>query len=77
MIKAVTQFKSVINEIETVFHFDSTCPLEIAKQALFDCLKWIGQVEDQNKAATAAKAAEEAEKAACTSCEQTEATKAE
>lgn len=50
MIKPVTQFKSIIQGVENIFHFDSTCPTHIAKEALFECLKWIGQIEDSNKA---------------------------
>ncbi len=49
MIKNVTQFKVVINEVESVFHFDANCPTNIAKDALFACLKWIGQIEDAAK----------------------------
>lgn len=59
MQKQITQFKSVINEIESIFHFDATCPIEIAKLALMDCLKWIGQIEDMQKQALAQKEAEE------------------
>ena len=59
MLKNLTQFKSVINGIETFFHFDQACPIEVAKQAILECLKWVGQVEDNIKAAQeAAKAAE-------------------
>jgi hypothetical protein len=50
MLKNITQFRSVINGIETFFHFDQNCPLDVAKSALFECLKWIGQVEDNAKA---------------------------
>ena len=60
MLKNLTQFKSVINGIETFFHFDQACPIETAKQALFDCLKWVGQVEDNIKAAQAQAEAEKA-----------------
>ena len=49
MLKQITQFKSVINEIENTFHFDANCPTTIAKEALFDALKWIGQIEDAAK----------------------------
>jgi len=64
MLKNITQFKSVINGIETLFHFDQNCSIATAKEALLECLKWIGQVEDNGKAqleaqAAAAKAAEE------------------
>lgn len=63
MQKQITQFKSVINEIESIFHFDATCPIDIAKLALMDCLKWIGQIEDMQKQALAQKEAEEKAKA--------------
>ena len=63
MQKQITQFKSVINDIENIFHFDASCPIEIAKLALMDCLKWIGQIEDAQKAQLAQKEAEEKAKA--------------
>ena len=50
MIKAITQFKSVIQGIENTFHFDASCPIGIAKEAVFEALKWLGQIEDQIKA---------------------------
>ena len=59
MLKQITQFKSVINEIENVFQFDANCPLNIAKESLLECLKWIGKVEDEAKAQAEAKKAEE------------------
>lgn len=58
MLKNITQFKSVINEIENTFHFDANCPIDIAKQSMFDCLKWLGQIEDQIKAAQEAQKAQ-------------------
>ena len=61
MQKQITQFKSIINGIESYFHFDSTTSTEIAKLALLECLKWIGQIEDsQKQQMDAAKAAAEA-----------------
>lgn len=51
MQKQITQFKSVIEGVESYFHFDSTTSTAIAKMALLDCLKWIGQIEDAQKAA--------------------------
>lgn len=54
----MTMFKSVINGIESFFHFDNTCTTEIAKLALLDALKWIGQIEDNAKAAQEAQAAQ-------------------
>jgi hypothetical protein len=51
MQKQLTLFKSVINGVENYFHFDATCPTNIAKEALIECLKWIGQIEDAAKAA--------------------------
>lgn len=50
MIKQVTQFKSVVEGVENIFHFDANCPTNIAKESLLQCLKWIGQIEDQVKA---------------------------
>ena len=63
MQKAMTMFKSVINGIETYFHFDSTCTTDIAKQALLEALKWIGQVEDSQAAMKAQAEAEAKAKA--------------
>lgn len=60
MQKQVTQFKSIINDVESIFHFDSNCPTALAKEALLECLKWIGSIEDAAKAAQAT--AEEAGK---------------
>lgn len=50
MQKQVTQFKTVIQEMETIFLFDPSCSTAIAKESLLECLKWIGQVEDVAKA---------------------------
>jgi len=49
MNKNLTQFKSTIQGIENYFYFDSNCPIDIAKESLFECLKWIGQIEDAAK----------------------------
>jgi hypothetical protein len=62
MIKNVTQFKSVIQGIESTFHFDQNCPIEVAKGALFECLKWLGQIEDHVKAQQDAQKASEESK---------------
>lgn len=51
MQKNFTQFKSVINEFESYFHFDVNCPIEVAKASLLECLKWIGKIEDTVKQA--------------------------
>ena len=50
MQKQMTLFKSVIGEFENYFYFESGTSTEIAKAALLDCLKWVGQIEDQAKA---------------------------
>jgi len=52
MQKQLTQFKSVIQGIENHFHFDSSCPVNVAKEALLECLKWIHQIEDAAKSAS-------------------------
>ena len=49
MLKNITQFKSIIQGIESNFHFDQDCPVAVAKEALFECLKWLGKIEDQAK----------------------------
>ena len=51
MQSQITQFKVVIGEIESFFHFNSNCPTATAKEALFECLKWIGSIEDAAKSA--------------------------
>ncbi len=51
MPKPMMMFKSVVNGVESFFHFDQACSTEIAKLALLDALKWIGQIEDAAKAA--------------------------
>lgn len=57
----ITQFKSIIQDIETTFHFPTGCSTEIAKAALLDCLKWIGQIEDQAKAQEEARKSSESQ----------------
>ncbi len=32
MIKNVTQFKAIINEVECIFSFDANCPTNVAKE---------------------------------------------
>lgn len=51
MLKNLAQFKSVIQGMENTFHFEQGCPISIAKESLFECLKWLGQIEDQARAA--------------------------
>lgn len=58
MQKQFTQFKSVIQGFENLFHFENGGNTSIAKEALLECLKWIGQIEDQAKAIAEAQAAE-------------------
>lgn len=58
MPKPMLMFKSVVNGVENFFHFDQSCSTEVAKMALLDALKWIGQVEDAAKASQAQKEAE-------------------
>jgi len=62
MLKNLTQFKSVIQGVESLFHFDANCPVSVAKEAVFECLKWLGQIEDQIKALEEAKRKEEENK---------------
>jgi hypothetical protein len=49
MLKQITQFKVIVNDIESAFHFESSCPVTVAKEAVFACLKWLGQIEDAAK----------------------------
>ena len=48
-----TEFKVKIQEFESLFYFDETCPLYIAKEALFQCSKWLGKIEDEAKVISA------------------------
>lgn len=47
MIKQVTQFRVIVNDLENIFHFDSSASTNIAKEACLACLKWIGKIEDE------------------------------
>ena len=58
MIKNITQFKCVINELECVFSFEANCPTTVAKEGLLECLKWIGNIEDASREAEKAQEAE-------------------
>lgn len=53
MNKVISQFRTTIQGIESSFHFEAACPTAVAKEALLECLKWIGQIEDAAKAAQA------------------------
>jgi len=46
MLRNITQFKSVVDTFESTFNFDVNTPIPVAKQQIFDCLKWIGSVEE-------------------------------
>jgi len=49
MIKNQAQFKDTIEEREFQFFCDNDAPTNLAKEFLFRCLKWIGQIEDAAK----------------------------
>lgn len=53
MNKIISQFRSVIEGVESNFHFDAGCPVATAKEAILECLKWLGQIEDAAKASQA------------------------
>ena len=61
MIKGVASFESKVKDRSSIWYVDNDCPIEIAKEMLFQFQKMVGQVEDQQKAALeqAAKEAEE------------------
>ncbi len=59
MITPMTQFKAVVNDLECSFLFDSRANTAIAKEACLACLKWIGQLEDADKAKKEAESAAE------------------
>lgn len=46
MEKKKTEFKVKIQNFENLFYFDDDCPLYIAKEAVFQCSKWLGKIED-------------------------------
>ncbi len=46
MIKNIKQFKSVVDTFESTFNFDFNTPIAVAKQQIFDCLNWIGKIEE-------------------------------
>lgn len=54
MQKQMTMFKSTIQGFESLFYFDSNSSVDIAKMALCECLKWVGQIEDASKQAQVA-----------------------
>lgn len=60
MMKNIIRIEFAI--VDKVYHFmcDSDSPIEHIKEALFQCQKYIGAVEDQLRAQMAAKAAEQA-----------------
>lgn len=45
--KKKTEFKVKIQNFESQFYFEDDCPLYIAKEAIFQCTKWIGKIEDE------------------------------
>jgi hypothetical protein len=46
MVKNITQFKSVVDTFESTFNFDVNTPIGVAKQQIFDCLNWVGKIEE-------------------------------
>jgi hypothetical protein len=59
MQKQITQFKSIVNGIESFFHFDSAISTENAMKACLDCIKWIGNIEESQKSQLAATQAQQ------------------
>jgi hypothetical protein len=49
MVSQMTRFKVVVNEKENSFFFESTSSTAEAKEACFECLKWLGNIEDEAK----------------------------
>jgi hypothetical protein len=50
----MTRFKVIVNDLECNFYFDSAASTDIAKEAVFQCLKWLGDIEDAAKKAASA-----------------------
>lgn len=50
MLKNTIQFKSEDQSFENVFYFETNIPSNLATKALLECLKWIGNIEDEAKA---------------------------
>lgn len=46
MDKKRTEFKVTVDKYEVLIYFDEETPLHIAKEAIFQCMKWIGKIED-------------------------------
>ena len=44
------QFKSEDQTFENCFYFELNIPSQLATKALLECLKWIGNIEDEAKA---------------------------
>lgn len=63
MLKDIVRLEFIV--ADKIYHFvcDNDSPLSHIKEALFQCQKYIGQVEDNVKAQLAAKKAEEDAKA--------------
>lgn len=61
MLKNIVRLEFVI--LDKVYHFtcDSDSPIEHIKEALFQCQKYVGSVEDQIKAQMAQKKEETSE----------------
>jgi len=61
MLKNIVSIESKVKDRSSIWYLDNDCPLEIAKEMLFQFQKMIGQIEDQVKAQqeAVAKAAEE------------------
>ncbi len=50
MLKNIVKLEYIINEKQYYLHCDNDAPLTHVKEALFQFLKYIGQIEDQVKA---------------------------
>jgi hypothetical protein len=65
MIKAAAQIKAIVGVKEYLFYLDNDSPPADAKEALFQFIKAIGQIEDNLKAQMEAAKAEEKAKSEC------------
>ena len=59
MLKNIVKIEFIINERPYLFICDNDSPLEHIKEALFQCQKYVGAIEDNVKAQLAQRQAEE------------------
>ncbi len=61
MLKNCTRLECVVNDKTAHFYCDTDTPLEVAKEMIFQFQRYVGNIEDQVKAAQEAQKAKEQE----------------